>query len=131
MADEPVEPPNEKIGWREIVKKRERDYRDKILIWEIRVYENALLASSLATFSFWGEEIGLKMLSFAENKDRGPWLIYFLKLPDGSWIKGVPDGDCDLNFTPDSKNRNLIKISITIQTENGSKTRIFQKQFSA
>jgi len=125
-----VEPPNEKIGWKEAVEMRDLHYHKNFLFCELRVYNNILLSMSLGTFSFFGGEIILKALFTSDanlNKDIGR--IFFLKLENEIWVRSILNGNYDIHLEIQKEgDAPILKLIITIQTEKGLQSRVLIKK---
>lgn len=129
MAEEKVEPPNEKIGWKEIIENRDQHYYKNFIFYEIRAYQNVLFPTSLGTFAFFGGEVILKALFTLTGPDKDIDRTYFLKLDNGTWVRGVLNGSCNMRLeTKEERDSIILEVVITVQMANELKTRILIKK---
>lgn len=128
MAEEKVEPPNEKVGWKEIVAMRERHYYGDLIFYEFRAYSNQFFPHGLGIFSFFGGEAILKAIVVSNNLTKSNY-TYFLKLENGNWVRSAINGNCDMHLEiKEEGGAAILKVIITVQMANGLQTRTLIKR---
>ena len=133
VAEEKITPPDETL-WKELIYLR---YKKPILknipFIDMRAYINEksqLYQEVMCTFNFFEIEIALKFLSIKIDKEDGGCSFYFLKLSDGRWQKGKVNANysSDVKIEKINEKEKILKLIITLETENGPRVRIFRKK---
>lgn len=133
MPEEKIVPPDE-TSWKELTDFYKKEYFSKtLLFYEMRGYVNEksrYYLEVICTFNLFETEIALKFLSIKIDKADKPYFFYFLKLSDGRWQKGKIDTNYsfDVKIEKTNSTEKIIKLSISLETENGPRVRIFRKK---
>ncbi len=133
MPEEKITPPDETL-WKELPDHKNKGYIFKtLLFYNMKCYVNEksqYYLEIMCAYNFLETEVSLKYLSIKIDKEDKFYFIYFLKLSDGRWQKGKTNTNysSDIKIEKINEKEKILKLIITIETENGPRVRIFRKK---
>ena len=131
MADE--KPPELNADWIEIKEYFFQEYLRNIRIFEFHIFKNTKSEfdfEGIGTFDILNEGIILISLVIRHGQN-APFMIYYLRLNDGSWVKGRLNTSyvCELNTDSLDEKEFLITLILSLETDTGVKKRIIVKKY--